>query len=979
MVESRITQVIEDNISGVEGIKTISSASQDSFSSINIEFELDRDIDAAANDVRDRVSRVMGNLPDEAEAPQVQKADADDNVIVWFNLTSTKMSLLELADYANRYVVDRFSAVDGVARIRVSGGPDYAMRIWLDREAMAARNITAGEVEAALRRENVELPAGTLKSINRDFTIKISRQYQTESDFADLVLRKEDSGYLLRLSDVARIELAASEYRNLFRGNGVPMVGVGIIKQSTANTLSVAEAAKAEADAVRRSLPEGTHLRSSYDSSVFISGAISEVYSTLFIAAGLVVLVIFIFLGDFRAMLVPALTVPVSLIATFTALYALGYTINLLTLLALVLAIGLVVDDSIVVLENIHRRLLDGEPPLVAAYRGARQVGFAVIATTAVLVAVFAPITFLEGDIGRLFGEFAVAMAMAVIFSSIVALTLSPMLCSKLLKREAMHGKLADFVEGLLHRMEGSYRRTLEASQRRPVVSGAILFATIGLCIFFLQKVPAEFAPTEDRGVIFLVMRGPEGSSYNYTAAQLGEVEERLMPLVDNGEIRRLLLRAPGGRGGADIYNQAIGIVVLNDWSQRRPGGEIVADIRQRLGDFTGLSVFPIQPQALGGHGFNKPVEFVLGGSNYAELAKWRDIILAEAQTNPGLLGVDSDYRETKPQLEVTVNRARAATLGVSTQEINSTLETLLGSRTATTFMMGGEEYDVILEGELDSQRSPSDLENIYVRADTGRLIPLANLVTLRELGDAAVLNRYNRVRAITIEASLAPGYSLGEALTYLENLAREKTPEAVIDYKGESLDYMEAGGTVIFTFALAMLVVYLVLAAQFESFIHPFVILLSVPLAVAGALLGLYLTGESLNIYSQIALIMLVGLAAKNGILLVEFANQLRDQGVAFDDAVLQSAQQRLRPIVMTAITTVAGAVPLLMASGAGSESRSVIGIVVVFGVTAATLFTLFVIPMAYRLLARNSGSPKAISQQLHRQLVEYQDKEER
>ncbi|AKH67962.1 cation/multidrug efflux pump [Spongiibacter sp. IMCC21906] len=977
VVESRVTQAIEERISGIEGIKTISSSSQDGFSSINIEFELDRDIDSAANDVRDRVSRVMGNLPDEAEAPEVQKADADDQVIVWFNLTSTTLDRLELADYANRYVVDRFSAIDGVARIRVSGGPNYAMRIWLDREAMAARNITTGEVENALRSQNVELPAGTLKSINRDFTVKIKRQYLTEEDFSNLVLRKEDSGYLLRLGDIARVSLGAEEYRNMFRGNGVPMVGVGIIKQSTANTLAVADAVKAEAENVRRSLPNGTQLRSSYDSSVFISGAISEVYSTLFIAAALVVIVIFIFLGDFRAMLIPAITVPVSLVATFTALYALGYTINLLTLLALVLAIGLVVDDSIVVLENIHRRLINGEPPLVAAYRGARQVGFAVIATTAVLVAVFIPISFLEGDIGRLFGEFAVAMAVAVIFSSIVALTLTPMLCSKLLNRDAMHGRLANFVETLLHNMESRYRRTLESSLKRPILSGSVLLIMVGLCVFFLQKVPSEFAPTEDRGVIFMIIRGPEGSSFNYTTEQLRKIESRLMPLVDEGEVRRLLLRAPGGRGGADVYNEAIGIVVLDDWAKRRPSGEIVADIRKRLGGFTGLSVFPIQPQALGGHGFNKPVEFVLGGSNYDELAKWRDIVLEEARKNPGLISVDSDYRETKPQLSITVNRDRAATLGVSTEEINRTLETLLGSRRATTFMMDGEEYDVILEGELSSQRSPSDLENIYVRANSGSLIPLANLVTLEERGDAAVLNRFNRVRAITIEASLAEGYSLGEALSFLEQTVQDKTPEAVIDYKGESLDYMDAGGTVLFTFALALLVVYLVLAAQFESFIHPLVILLSVPLAVAGALLGLYVTGQSLNIYSQIALIMLVGLAAKNGILLVEFANQLRDQGVAFNEAVLQSAQQRLRPIAMTAITTVAGAVPLILAAGAGSESRIVIGIVVIFGVCAATVFTLFVIPMAYQLMARHSSSPMALSKKLDDQLAAHKDKE--
>ncbi|MGB2256102.1 MAG: efflux RND transporter permease subunit, partial [Spongiibacter marinus] len=542
VVESKITQVIEDRISGIEGIKTVSSTSQDGFSTISIEFELSRDIDAAANDVRDRVAGVRNNLPEEADAPEVQKADSDQRVIMWFNLTSTKMNTLQLADYAQRYLVDRLSVLDGVARVRVSGGPEYAMRIWLDHEALAARNLTIGDVENALRRENVELPAGTLKARDRDFVIKIERQFLAPDDFATLVLRRDDSGNILRLGEVARVELDAEEYRTMFRGNGIPQVGVGIVKQSTANTLEVAKAAHREVNAMRSILPAGTELHDSYDSSVFIDSAIDEVYSTLFIAASLVVLVIFIFLGDFRAMLVPAVTVPVSLIASFTVLYALGYTINLLTLLALVLAIGLVVDDSIVVLENIHRRLLNGESPLVAAFRGSRQVGFAVVATTAVLVAVFIPITMLDGDVGRLFGEFAVAMAVAVVFSSIVALTLSPVICSKLLKQDAIHGRLADFVEGLLHRMETRYRRSLDASLKRPLLSASILGLAVLGCVILMQKVPAEFAPKEDRGVIFMMIRGPEGSSFDFVSKHMEEIERRLMPLVESGEVNRFLV-----------------------------------------------------------------------------------------------------------------------------------------------------------------------------------------------------------------------------------------------------------------------------------------------------------------------------------------------------------------------------------------------------------------------------------------------------
>jgi len=970
VVESKITQVIEDRISGIEGIKTVSSTSQDGFSTISIEFELSRDIDAAANDVRDRVAGVRNNLPEEADAPEVQKADSDQRVIMWFNLTSTKMNTLQLADYAQRYLVDRLSVLDGVARVRVSGGPEYAMRIWLDHEALAARKLTIGDVENALRRENVELPAGTLKARDRDFVIKIERQFLAPDDFATLVLRRDDSGNILRLGEVARVELDAEEYRTMFRGNGIPQVGVGIVKQSTANTLEVAKAAHREVNAMRSILPAGTELHDSYDSSVFIDSAIDEVYSTLFIAASLVVLVIFIFLGDFRAMLVPAVTVPVSLIASFTVLYALGYTINLLTLLALVLAIGLVVDDSIVVLENIHRRLLNGESPLVAAFRGSRQVGFAVVATTAVLVAVFIPITMLDGDVGRLFGEFAVAMAVAVVFSSIVALTLSPVICSKLLKQDAIHGRLADFVEGLLHRMETRYRRSLDASLKRPLLSASILGLAVLGCVVLMQKVPAEFAPKEDRGVIFMMIRGPEGSSFDFVSKHMEEIERRLMPLVESGEVNRFLVRAPAGRGGAESYNEAFAIMVLAPWETRRPNTAIVADIRKRLQGFTALTTFPIMPQALGG-GFSKPVEFVIGGGDFQHLAAWRDAIMDEARNNPNLLGIDSDYRETKPQLEVTILRDRAADLGVSTQEINRSLETLLGSRRVTTFMLDGEEYNVVLEGEPDKQNTPNDLGNIYVRSNSsGQLIPLSNLVSISERGDAAVLRRYNRVRAITLDANLAEGYSLGEALSYLEEVTRKVAPDAIIDYKGESLDYKDSGNAVYFTFVLALLVVYLVLAAQFESFVHPLVILLTVPLAIAGALLGLYLTGQSLNIYSQVALIMLVGLAAKNGILLVEFTNQLRDDGVEFEEAISKAAEQRLRPIIMTAITTIMGAIPLLLAFGAGSESRYVIGVVVVSGVSAATLFTLFVVPMAYRFLARHTGSPQDVAHQLEKEL---------
>lgn len=972
VVETKITQIIEDRIAGIEGIRAITSSSRDGVSRINIEFELSREIDNAANDVRDRVSRVLNILPAEADPPEVQKSDADESVIIWIHVVSDRYDRLYLTDYAERYLVDRFSVVDGISRVRTSGGLTYAMRIWLDRKALAARQLTATDVEDALRAENVEMPSGTIKSEQRDFIVKLNRHYQTAEDFQALVIHRGTDGYLVRLRDVARVELGPAEWRRLFRGNGVNMVGIGVVKQSTANALAVSRGINEELQRIRENLPPGIELIKSFDSSMFVESAVDEVYSTLFIAAILVVIVIFLFLGDFRAMLVPAITVPVSLIATCSALYIFGYSLNLLTLLALVLAIGLVVDDSIVVLENIHRRLINGESPLVAAYRGTRQVGFAVIATTLVLIAVFVPITFLEGNVGRLFAEFAISLAAAVFFSSLVALTLSPVICAKLLNRDSMHSGLAGGVSSLFSRFQQVYGRLLKKSLKRPGFTVVGFFLLVILMVLVAQKIPSEFAPKEDRGMFFAFISGPEGSSFKYTKKYVDEIEKRMMPMVENGDIMRMLLRAPNDFGGAESFNGAVMINVLPPFkSGRRDAWSIMNEARERMQGLTGVRAFPLMPQALGGHS-GSPVKFVLGGANYQELAQWRDILMSEAANNANLFGLDSDYKETKPQLRVTVNRERAGDLGVSVRDIGRTLETLLGSRKTTTFIMDGEEYDVILEGEPKDQASPRDLQHIYVRSNTsGELIPLANLISFEESAAPSRLNRYNRVRSITIESSLMNDYTLGEALEYLEGIVREKLPAGVnIDYKGESLEYKRAGDSVYFIFALSLIVVFLVLAAQFESFIHPFVILLTVPLAMAGALIGLYLTGQSFNIYSQVALIMLVGLAAKNGILIVEFANQLRDQGLDFDEALVQAAEKRLRPIIMTAITTVMGVVPLLLSDGAGSEARYAIGVVVAFGVSFSTVFTLMVVPVAYHLLARKTGSPQAMTRQLEREL---------
>ncbi len=973
VVEARITELIEDRIAGVEGIRFIDSTSEDGRSRINVEFRISQDINAAANDIRDRVSGILDQLPDEADPPDIQKADSNDDVILWLNLSSDRMNILELTDYADRYLTDRFSALDGVARVRVGGGLNYAMRIWLDRNQLAARGLTVNDVEDALRAENVELPAGSIESVTRQLTVRVDRSFRTPEDFARLVLGQGADGYLVRLGDVARIEKAAVENRIFFRGNGTPMVGIGIIKQAQANTLAVSRLARAEAKRINGGLPEGMAIFESYDSSVFIEGAVSEVYKTLAVAVCMVILVIFLFLGSVRAMLVPAVTVPVSLIATAIVLYGLGFSINLLTLLALVLAIGLVVDDAIVVLENIHRRMDAGESALVAAFNGTRQVGFAVVATTLVLIAVFVPIAFLEGDVGRLFREFALTMAAAVAFSSLVALTLSPMLASQILRPGSNDTWLVRKVDQVFASCQRGYGRVLSALLPRPILIAGFFVLLLGGTGWLFAHIPSEYAPKEDRGAFFLIVNGPEGASYAYISEYMDEIERRLMPLVDAGEVTRLLVRAPRQFGTLEIFNNGIVIFVLNDWAERRSGWDIMKDVRQRVADLPGVRAFPVMRQGLGGR-TQKPVQFVIGGGTYDELAEWRDILLEKIEeNNPGLIGVDYDYKETKPQLRLQIDRDRAGDLGVTVGNIGRTLETILGSRRVTTYIDAGEEYDVILEGERDAQRTPSNIENIYVRSErSGALIPLSNLVRLEESADSQTLKRYNRVRAITIEANLDDDYTLGEALTFLNGLVDEHLPETVlVDYKGQSRDFQSAGGSISFVFALGLVVVFLVLAAQFESYRHPFIIILTVPLAMAGALLALYLTGGTLNIYSQIGLIMLVGLAAKNGILIVEFANQLRDEGMPFDDAIHQASLTRLRPIIMTALTTAVGAVPLILASGAGAETRMVIGTVVCAGVMSATVFTVFVIPAAYRLLARGSGSPGDVTRRLEAELA--------
>lgn len=974
IVETKITQVIEERVSGIEGIRSIESSSRDGRSSINIEFNVDRDVDNAANDVRDRVSQILDNLPDEADPPEVGKADAEGNPIMWFNLSAPDMTGLELTDYAERYIVDQLTVVDGVARVRLGGDRRYAMRIWLDRRKLAARELTVEDVENALRAENVELPAGRLESDQRELGVRVARQYLNTDDFERLVLRRGDDGYLVRLGEVARVELGAEEDRTEFRGNREPMIGVGIVQQSTANTLEVARGVNAKVAEIRETLPENLSLITGSDDSVFIESAINEVYRTLAIAMALVVLVIYVFLGSVRAMFIPAVTVPVSLVGSFIVLSAFGFSVNLITLLAMVLAIGLVVDDSIVVLENIHRRIEKGEAPLLAAFRGARQVAMPVVATTLVLISVFVPLAYISGSVGRVFTELAAAMGGAVAISSLVALSLTPMLCSKILKphstRENGRSGFMQRVDRGFDRLAEGYDRTLAVVLRHPILVLAGMAVVFALVWGLLQVVNQEFAPNEDRGKFFVRMTGPEGASFDASSENMRRIEEDLMTLIDSGEASRVLIRVPGF-GGAEQVNSGFGIITLVDWEDReRSQSEIMNEMFMKFQSTPGVFAVPISFGGLRsvGGGRGQSVQFVIGGNTFEDLARWRDIMMDRIAENPNLQSVDTDLKETKPQLRVYIDRNRAADLGIRLQTIGRTLETMFNARRVTTFLDRGEEYEVMLQAEDDDRRMPDDLRNIYVRAGVSDdLVPLSSLVTLEEEGTASSLNRFNRMRALTISANLGPGYTLGEALDFLQQTAEENLPpEARIDYKGESREFRESSGALYMTFALALVVVFLVLAAQFESFVHPIVILFTVPLAVAGALVGLFLTNGTLNIYSQIGIVMLIGIAAKNGILIVEFTNQLREAGREFEAAIREACRIRLRPVLMTAISTVFGSLPLVMATGAGSESRATLGVVIFFGVTIASVFTLFVVPTFYKVLARNTQAPGVIADRL-------------
>ncbi|GIK48206.1 MAG: multidrug transporter [Alphaproteobacteria bacterium] len=966
VVETQITRIIEDQLSGIEGVDVISAVSRDGRSSINIEFTLDRDLEDAANDVRNAVSRARGNLPADVLEPVISKADSDANAIMWFSLSSDTMNLVELSDYAQRYIVDRLGVINGVANVQIGGDARRALRIWLDTGAMAARGLTVQDVESALRAQNLDLPAGYVQSQERDYQVRVNRPFQTPEEFARLPLRgsSEADAAVVRLGDIARIEFAPVEERRIFRGNGRDQVGIGIVRQSQSNALDVARAVKAEVERIRETLPQGVELTLTSDGTVFIDQAISRVAQTLLEATILVVLVIYLFLGSWRAAFIPTAVIPVCLIGAFLILAVFGFTINLLTLMALVLSIGLVVDDSIVVLENAQRRVDTlGEPALVAAQRGARQVFFAVVATSAVLVAVFAPMLFVGGYIGKLFVELSVTIAGVVVISAFAALSLSPVMCSKLLKPASQSTPLARFVDRALNAMRASYRASLQAALEHKKIVLAVFAAVFLGGAFLFTQLSSELTPPEDRGMMMAFVNAPEGSGFEYTSRAMEQVESTLMEYVEAGEVARFMVVLPGfGDAGTGRFSSGFSMIFLEPWGERRPVTELVTELNQRFSQIPGATVRVIMPNAFqrGGDG----ASIVLLGSEYEPLAATAERMMDRLRENPNFLRPRMNYEPSSPRVLVDIDRERAAALGVSVQAIGRTLEATMGARRINTISDRGEEYYVYLQAERGERSNIADLTNKFVRSDrTGELVPLSTVVSLRTVGDSAERRRMNRQAAVTVSASIPGDYAIGDAMHELEQVALEEIGDQpiAIDYSGQARQFRQATGAIGFAFGFALVIVFLVLAAQFESFVHPIVIMLSVPLALAGGLFGLFLTDGALNIYSQIGLIILIALSAKNGILIVEFANQLRDEGKSVREAILDAADLRIRPVLMTSIATVAGAIPLIVSHGAGAESRGTIGIVIFFGLTVATMLTLFVVPVFYDLLARYTKSPEA------------------
>ncbi len=981
IIDEEITQKLEDVIGGAEGIKNIDSNSLNGTSRIDIQFNTDIDLDDAANDIRERVARVVDNLPSEASAPQILKQAAGFTTTMWVGLSSPTWSDLDLGDYAERYLIDAFSSVPNVGRILVGGLRELSVRVWIDPIKLAANNLTIQELESALRNENINLPAGTLEANNKDLTLNIDKSYTNIDTIKQLPLRKNKDKVII-LSDVANVEFGPVSEKTLFtsqRKNAVNLktVGIGIYAKSGASTVELSKQIKVKIKQLNKSLPDGLKLEIAFNRATYIGAAIEEVYKSLVIAFILVVLIIYLFLGNLKAVIVPAVALPVSIIGSFLGLYIFDLSINIFVLLSFILAIGIITDDSVIMTDAIYTRIENGETPLVAAYKGSKQITFAIIATTLILIAVFLPLIFIEGISGTLFKETAIALSFSIVVSSFVALTLSPMLGSKFLnKKEKINFFVKKFNNGFKSFTKFYVSSLSYWINKQKTVSIFIIFiiAVSGYLFNFSKK---ELLPMEDRGAYLIIGSTDEGSSFEYTQEKAQIIEGRILRLLqaENSPYERLIMRVPGFGKSATTYNTFIIIALLDEWKNREKDSQTI--LREAIGQVVSVPetfAFPISPQSIRVSSYNKPVQMVIYGSSYEELEEIQNSVLRELRKNRNMSRVESDYTKNKPEVKLITNKNRANDLGVSTENIGRTLETLYGGKSVTTFSKEGREYPIILQQYLADRRDKDGLSKIFVRSETtGKLVSVASLVEFKEKGTAEALPRYNRQRAVTISAALAEDYTLTEAIKYLEDVMIRVAPQNQITWKGKSEELKETTNEIYLIFALALLTAYLVMAATFNSFIHPFIIILTVPLAIFGGLVFILFLNSSVNIFSQIALIILIGISTKNSILIVDYTNQIRTTGVKIQDAIIKACQLRIRPIIMTSLSTMIAMFPLVIGNigpGAGEGSRLAVGSTILGGMIISTFFTLYVTPTMYLALAKNTKRIDAVDIELKKQL---------
>ena len=980
IVDQEVTQVVEDVIGGAEGIKNIESKSENGRSTINVIFDTEIDLDNAANDIRERVARIIDNLPTESDPPQILKQAAGFTTTMWLSLSSSTWSDLELGDYAERYLVDTFSSVKNVGRIRVGGLRELSIRVWIDPIKLAANDLTVQDVELALRRENIRLPAGTLEANNIDLNLSLDKSYSDIDKIKQLPIKKNEQKVLL-LSDVANIEFGPVSEKTLFKAQtknkiNLKTVGIGIYAKSGASTVELSKTIREKVAQVSKKLPEGLTLEVAFDRANYVSAAIEEVYKTLIIAFILVVIIIYLFLGNLKAVIVPAIALPVSLIASFLGLYLFGLSINIFVLLSFILAIGIITDDSVIMTDAIYRRIEKGETPLVAAYKGSKQITFAIIATTLILIAVFLPLIFIEGISGTLFKETAIALSFSIVISSFVALTLSPMLASKFLIKKTNKNFIIKRFEKHFQSFSKFYKETLNILiDKSKMVSIFIIFIIIAsILLFNFSK--KELLPMEDRGAYLVIGFTDEGSSFEYTQEKAQIIEKRLTPLLqaDDSPYARFIMRVPGFGSSANSYNSFIIIALLDNWKNRDKNSQTI--MREAIGKIVTVPqavAFPISPQSIRVSSYNKPVQMVIYGSTYEELEEIQKKIINNLRINPSLSRIESDYSRNKPEVKLIINKSKAKDLGISTESIGRTLEILYGGKKVTTFNKLGKEYPIILQQYISDRRNKDGISKIFVRSKDGELISLVNLVEFVEEGNAKELNRYNRQRAVTISANINENYTLSEAIRFLEDTVSEVSPENQIAWKGKSEELKETTNELFIIFALALLTAYLVMAATFNSFVHPFIIILTVPLAIFGGLVFILFLNSSVNIFSQIALIILIGISTKNSILIVDFANQLRTKGKNIQDSIKEACDLRFRPIIMTSLSTMIAMLPLVIGNigpGAGEASRLAVGSTILGGMIISTFFTLYVTPSMYLLLAKNTKRIDSVDIDLKKQL---------